>query len=267
LEKLLGEGSTAQVISISEDTVAKLFREHVSTSAIDHEFLLSKHVMDSGLPVPAIYRREIIKGKQALIYEKINGSPLTKRLNNPGLAFRLMKQMADLHANVHEKQASHLPLQKESLKRKIERVMELTAEEKRKILSHLSCLPDDNSLCHGDFHPDNILLSEDGPFIIDWTDATTGNRIADVARTMLIMQFGGFPEKQSAINRKALLFLRKRLSNHYLKSYKKHFHLTKDSLRSWILPVAAGRLSEKLPVAERKQLLAIIRKMLKEMTR
>ena len=46
-------------------------------------------------------------------------------------------------------------------------------------------------MCHGDFHPDNILVSEDGEwFVIDWLTACLGSLEADVARTMVTMQFG-----------------------------------------------------------------------------
>lgn len=42
-------------------------------------------------------------------------------------------------------------------------------------------------LLHGDLHPGNVLLGEDGPVLIDWTNAGAGDRAADVAETWLLM--------------------------------------------------------------------------------
>jgi aminoglycoside phosphotransferase (APT) family kinase protein len=42
-------------------------------------------------------------------------------------------------------------------------------------------------LCHGDLHPSNIILSDDGPVIVDWFDASRGDPIADVARTSMLL--------------------------------------------------------------------------------
>ena len=44
-------------------------------------------------------------------------------------------------------------------------------------------LADGDTLCHGDFHPGNILLSGDGAFIIDFMNVCCGNYLYDVART------------------------------------------------------------------------------------
>jgi aminoglycoside phosphotransferase (APT) family kinase protein len=43
------------------------------------------------------------------------------------------------------------------------------------------------SLLHGDLHPGNILLTADGPVVIDWTNASVGPAGADVAVTWLLI--------------------------------------------------------------------------------
>ena len=42
-------------------------------------------------------------------------------------------------------------------------------------------------LCHGDLHPSNVIMSEDGPVLVDWFDACRGDRVADVARSSLTL--------------------------------------------------------------------------------
>jgi Ser/Thr protein kinase RdoA (MazF antagonist) len=40
---------------------------------------------------------------------------------------------------------------------------------------------------HGDLHPGNVILSEAGAILIDWTDASAGVRAADVAETWTLI--------------------------------------------------------------------------------
>lgn len=44
------------------------------------------------------------------------------------------------------------------------------------------------SLLHLDLHPGNVILSPDGPVLIDWTNARGGERATDVAMTWLIIE-------------------------------------------------------------------------------
>ena len=53
------------------------------------------------------------------------------------------------------------------------------------MLNHLGSSGDGDKLCHGDFHPGNVLLTEKGAVVIDWMTASICNPWADMARTDL----------------------------------------------------------------------------------
>lgn len=265
LEQTVGVGSTSKVIVLDERTVAKQFFDRVSRSSIENEYLKSKAVMHTGLPVPALLEKVIHNEQTAILYERINGSPLTKKLSNqPWTALHLINQMANLQVLMHEKEISNFPQQKDLLQHKITLVKELSESEKSFIAERLSKLPTGNSLCHGDFHPDNILLDERGPVIIDWADASQGNRLADLARTMLILQYGGLSSEMKPFKRKTVLYIRNLLAGKYLKSYRRSYPFPLDSLEKWILPVAAARLSENIPNHEKEKLVSIVKTYLKD---
>jgi hypothetical protein len=42
-------------------------------------------------------------------------------------------------------------------------------------------------LLHGDLHPGNVLLSDAGPVLIDWTNAASGPSAHDTATTWLVL--------------------------------------------------------------------------------
>ena len=47
-------------------------------------------------------------------------------------------------------------------------------------------------VCHGDFHPSNVIVDKDGRLhVIDWSHATQGNGSADAARTFLLFKLEG----------------------------------------------------------------------------
>jgi tRNA A-37 threonylcarbamoyl transferase component Bud32 len=260
LEQTIGEGSTAKVIVLDERIVAKQFFDRVSRSSIENEYLKSKAVMHTGLPVPVILEKVIHNGQTALLYERINGSPLTmKLLNQPWTALNLINQMANLQVLMHDKEIFSFPQQQDILQQKINLAKELSESEKSYIAERLLKLPTGNSLCHGDFHPDNILLDKRGPVIIDWADASQGNRLADLARTLVILQYGGLPSGMKPFKRKTVLYVRNLLAKKYIRCYRKSFHFSLDSLKEWILPVAAARLSENIPVSEKERLVMLVK--------
>ena len=49
-------------------------------------------------------------------------------------------------------------------------------------------MPSGAALLHGDLHPANVLMADDGPVPIDWFDATVGHPITDVVRTSLLLR-------------------------------------------------------------------------------
>jgi aminoglycoside phosphotransferase (APT) family kinase protein len=52
---------------------------------------------------------------------------------------------------------------------------------------------DGDALLHRDLHPINVILTPDGPVIIDWESAACGPPIADVAMTWVIIGFSDVP--------------------------------------------------------------------------
>ena len=59
---------------------------------------------------------------------------------------------------------------------------------KKELLDTILDMPDGDRLCHGDFHPLNILGNTFDPLIIDWLDAGRGDPAADVCRSYLLLE-------------------------------------------------------------------------------
>ena len=87
-------------------------------------------------------------------------------------------------------------------------------------------------VCHGDFHPLNVIVDGDAASVIDWTDAGLGPPEADVARTALLFHVAAIAAT-SAVERAALKVAGPWLSRRYLRTYRAGAALDPDRLRVW----------------------------------
>jgi Ser/Thr protein kinase RdoA (MazF antagonist) len=143
---------------------------------------------------------------------------------------------------MHIAPGTGLPAMRSRLERKIQEAPALPNNLRLKALNALARMPEGDRLCHGDFHPDNVIETPTGPVIIDWVDVTSGAPLADVARTALLVRHGSLPSGNPLML--LLNVMRKSFYNAYLNRY---FELAPGSpaeVEAWLPIVAAARMSE-----------------------
>jgi aminoglycoside phosphotransferase (APT) family kinase protein len=268
--ELIGRGRTADVMIHEKDQVLKLYKEDFPEDAVRHELLISQWAYEAGLSTPKAYGLISREGRSGIVFQRLQGPTLLKRMMaRIWLLDRQARLMASLHHDMHrlepEAGAPALRPMKAALIHNIRKAPILTEEEKNKVLAYTERLPDESRLCHGDFHPDNIML-EDKPYIIDWMTAVKGSPAADAARTTLLLSIGTMPDGTPRIVKKMLDLIRKRMKDVYMSHYLKLSGLTTADLDRWVLPLAAARLIEWIPPAEKDQLIRIIRERLAVLT-
>lgn len=249
---LMASGRTADVYAWGDGHILKLFHAWVDPSAVATERGKAQAVHNLGLPTPAVGEIVQYRGHAGLIYDRIDGPSLAERLasrdDDPAALGRLL---ARLHAWVHAMGAPRdFPRQTDRLAQAISGCSEITEHQRSALLTRLATLPAGDRLCHGDFHPDNVLLTESGPLIIDWPDASRGSPAADVARTSIICL--GYAESVVTSMQERILL------SQFHESYLTHYlHLkpcVETEYRLWLPVVAAARLAEGIP-EERRWLL------------
>jgi aminoglycoside phosphotransferase (APT) family kinase protein len=87
-------------------------------------------------------------------------------------------------------------------------------------------------LCHGDFHPMNILVNGADTAVIDWTDAGIGDHHCDVARTVWLFRFAAVASVHRG-QRAVLRTLAPWLAHRYLAEYRRRRSIDPDKLRRW----------------------------------
>lgn len=262
---LIGEGESAEVYAWEKGDVLKLYREAYPRQQMEHEARVAQIVHNHGLPVPAFRGTVEVNGRYGIIYERVIGTSMMDALvNRPATAFRLMWTLAELQADLHQRtMIEGLPTQPQMLRDRILSVEPelLPPEVRDSVLEHLDRMPVGAQLCHGDFHPGNVILTDIGPVVIDWSFATNGNPLGDVAFSSLILSKATPPDGKPLPW--ILDLFRQWLHRRYLKRYFQLRPSGQEEFEQWLIIAAAVRLSEGMPgdrpITEAQELLALIR--------
>lgn len=277
---LIAEGNTAQVFAWGDSHVLKLYREGYPPSEAERELELVQAVITAGIRTPAIMEIETIDGRPGLIFERLDGpTMLESLLGRPGTSLHYPALMAKLHADLHQIVGATVPTLHARLRNRLQNPYTEVATSPQsaellqpspqsmpsasmvtQVVRLLDALPAGEALCHGDFGPQNILMTEDGPVVIDWVDATQGIPAADVARTVVLFRYAVLPPNIDDALRKQLEEYRHSFLEEYLTHYAKLTGTDWDEINCWLLPVAGARLiNEQIPENERARLYQVLR--------
>ncbi len=87
-------------------------------------------------------------------------------------------------------------------------------------------------VCHGDFHPLNVMVDGGDDWLIDWSDAGLGPREADVSRTLLLFEVASIAAS-NAIERVVLHRAGPRMGRRHRARYEAGAPLDVGLLRGW----------------------------------
>ena len=221
------------------DLAIKVFNEDYSKADVLNEALNQARVEETGLNVPKVVEVTKLDGKWAIVTQFIPGKTLdTLMKEHPEKKDEYLNLFVDLQLRVHQQKAPLLNKLKDKMNRKIAETT-LDATTRYELHTRLEGMPKHNKVCHGDFNPSNIIITEDGTaYILDWSHATQGNARADVARTYLLFRLQGDEA----------------LADQYLDLFCKKSDTAKQYVQQW-LPIVAASQSVKGKPEEREFLL------------
>lgn len=254
----IAEGRTAEIFLWNDRHILKLYRDWCPPDWVDYEARIARAVYDAGVPSPAAGEIVEVDGRRGLIYERLEGISMLQEINTrPWLLLKQARSLAELHVKVHQQSISGLPLYKDRLRYDIRNTPHLEEDLRSKALTRLESLPAGTNLCHGDYHPGNVLITKNGPVVIDWMTASAGSPWTDVARTSLLLSIGakGAGKLVSPVVRMMVRL--------YHRMYLNHYRLltpttTGNELQHWSPLIAAARLSEDI-IPEREALIRIVK--------
>jgi aminoglycoside phosphotransferase (APT) family kinase protein len=128
---------------------------------IEHEARVMAYAAEHGYPVPAVH--EVRAGGTEIVMERLDGPMMMDQMiRQPQTFMRNTRRLADLHDQLHEIPAPDW-------------------------LPQAGPGNETGRLLHLDLHPMNVMVTERGPVVIDWTNAARGEPLTDVGLTYVLL--------------------------------------------------------------------------------
>jgi aminoglycoside phosphotransferase (APT) family kinase protein len=190
--------------------VVRLFPVVVSDDAVRREAVVQREIGAAGFPTPAVVRFDPdarIDGRRYFIMERMPGTPLMGGIraralmrDGPRLLPRLARVTAELQADLHAIEPGPVIAALDGTPATIERWFDELqrlidsggvgfAAGLRWLIANRPVERGRLALCHGDLHPGNILVDDDGEVtaVLDWTVATIAEPVLDVGFTTMAL--------------------------------------------------------------------------------
>jgi aminoglycoside phosphotransferase (APT) family kinase protein len=208
LGEKIGEGVSADVHAWAPGQVVKLFKSGVSVRLCWHEARMTRAVFAAGAPAPEVFGVFTLEGRFAIVMSRFDG-PTLLQLTRTGAVTRGQAGavLASLCRAVHK---TPVPPDVLTLRDWVDAWLRSSNGRLPKhvatgIRAQIERLAPGDELCHGDLHPDNVIMTAEGPRLIDWTGTVRAPAAYDlgvshVVLTELAPEVADDPERPSAVN-------------------------------------------------------------------
>ena len=169
------------------DSCLKVFSRDFSKTDILNEALNQARVEETGLKIPKIKSFTFIDGKWTIVSDYIRGKTLSRlMMEYPEKTDEYIKQLVDIQSEMHNKSCPMLNRLRDKTLEKL-KLVRLDPQMSQKLCALLDEIPETDNLCHGDFSPSNVVISDNGAYILDWSHASQGNKALDAAVSYLLL--------------------------------------------------------------------------------
>ena len=246
--ELIASSASAEVFALAGGRVLKLLRPGYSREHAEQELQQAQRAHDLGLPTPRVHQCLTQAGRFGLVFDRCEGPSWLDLLRTQACdPSALGREFFRLQCTVHALDSERLLPVQPRLVRAIQAAPGLPEAERGRAVAIAQSPPARWAACHGDFHPLNVIASERGAQIIDWTGLGRGDPGIDVTRTLLYLRFGRAGGLDAAVRAAFVLAYQADC----LAAWQGQF----DTLARWQAPVAMARLAyEGLEEAERQSL-------------
>lgn len=240
LGKQIGVGNTASVYEWGEGRVLKLFNHGYPAEVVELEYNNALAVRDMNFHKPKAYEMVTYENRKGIVYDKVEGESLHDWVLRTGNLEECAQYMAKLHKSILDNKISRgskVLNYKDFLKMLLSKAPQ-SFEKQKEYTYMLDQLPDGDTLCHGDFHPSNIMLTSDKAYVIDFLNICQGNYLYDVSRTVYLIEYTPVPA--NIPNPDMILKFKKDLTDKYLEL----MDISRDMVKDYLTVIQVARKVE-----------------------
>lgn len=182
--KVIGRGGTGVVYQYSDDMIVKVYNPGTSLDVIEREREFSKRAFVKGIPTAIPFGIVKVGECYGTCFELLNAVTLAQALKEHPERFEeymekyvnLIKHLQTIEDNKHE--FAHI---KEVLISRIQSLRPIFPKEMMDLAEEITkCMPDSDTIVHGDLHTNNVMVQNDELLIIDMADLTRGPKTYDM---------------------------------------------------------------------------------------
>jgi len=175
LGEKIGEGAYSDVHAWAPGQVVKLFKAGFPRRHSWWEARMVRAAFAAGAPAPEVFDEVILEGRFGVVLQRLDG-PTLLQLSRSGAMTREQTgaTLATLAMSVHgiAPPPEFLSLRETTTGALRDSGGALPDHIATGVLTLIERLSPGDGLCHGDLHPGNVIMTPNGPKIVDWQGAT-----------------------------------------------------------------------------------------------
>lgn len=191
----IGEGVFSDIHAYGPGQVVKLLKARFPAGYGRHEARMTRAVFAAGGPAPEVLDEVMLEGRHGMVLPRLDGPTLLSQSRKGAVTPQASGAMlASAFLSVHRTPPPPelYPISvwaAGSVRRAGDLLPEALASNLLALIARLEQGEGPLSsagLCHGDLHPDNIILTAEGPRIIDWSNAVRAPAAFDLAHCQVL---------------------------------------------------------------------------------
>lgn len=194
--KSFAKGGTGECFRIGEDQILKLYYDDFPKERALQEKRNAKTAFVAGIPTPISFDLVTADGRYGIVYELINSKTMSEILQeNPDKAESIGKVLAGLAKTIHKAvvKETDFPRSTEKIAKAIPSAEYLDDKTRKNLEAFIQELNQYTTYAHGDFHTNNIILTNDEYMLIDMGSFSIGCPMFDLG----VLHFSFFDSPES----------------------------------------------------------------------
>jgi Phosphotransferase enzyme family len=185
LGEKIGEGVFADVHAWAPGQVVKLSKPGIPHYVLQHEARRTRAVFAAGGPAPEVLDEVTLDGRFGIVLPRFDGPTLREATRSGAVTReRAGAILATLCLAVHE---TRPPPDALSLRQAMDARLQFAGSVlPERIITGVLALSEhlaaDEVLCHSDLHPGNVIMTPQGPRLIDWLGAARAPAAYEIAQ-------------------------------------------------------------------------------------